>query len=121
FLGRLSPHQPRLWFQRVQHFYMWVLYGLLPVKWHFYDDFHNVISGKIGGHRLPRPTGWDLATFLGGKILFFSLAFGLPLLLHPVLGVLGLYLVASLIQGVVVRVVFQMAPWVEAAEVPMPH
>ena len=31
-LGRLSPHQRRLPFHRLQHYYLWGLYGFLPVN-----------------------------------------------------------------------------------------
>src|SRR5262245_59295389 len=68
-LGRLSPHQRRLPFHRLQQYYLWALYGLLPVKWLLFDDFWNLINGRIGPHRLARPKGWDLVTFLAGKVL----------------------------------------------------
>ena len=73
FFGRLSPHQKRLMFHRFQQYYLWVLYGFLPLKWQLYDDFHDWAIGRIGGRRFARPKGWDLAVFLGGKVLFFSL------------------------------------------------
>jgi linoleoyl-CoA desaturase len=119
--GRLSPHQKRLPFHRLQHFYLWVLYGFLPIKWQLYDDFRNVIAGNIGGHRLARPKGWDLLTFIGGKVTFFSLALAIPMLLHPVWAVLLLYVTASFVQGVVLSVVFQLAHCVEEAEFPLPR
>lgn len=121
FLGRLSPHQKRLKFHRLQHLYMWVLYGFLPMKWHVYDDFRDVLTGRMGGRRFPRPKGWDLVTFAGGKAVFFSLAFGLPMLLHPWWCVLVLYGIASFVQGVALSVVFQMAHCVEEAEFPQPR
>jgi linoleoyl-CoA desaturase len=120
FFGRLSPHQKRLMFHRLQQYYMWVLYGFLPVKWHLYDDFRDVLTGRIGGHRIPRPKGWDLVTFLGGKAVFYTLAFGLPMLLHPWWSVLALYGIASFVQGIVLGVVFQMAHCVEEASFPLP-
>jgi linoleoyl-CoA desaturase len=119
--GRLSPHQKRLGFHRLQHFYLWVLYGFLPIRWQVYDDFRNVIVGNIGGHRLSRPKGWHLVTFIGGKVVFFSLALGVPLLLHPAWAVLPLYLAASFVQGVVLSVVFQLAHCVEEASFPLPQ
>ena len=81
--GRLSPHQKRLAFHRLQHFYLWMLYGFLPIKWQVYDDFRDWAIGRIGGKRFARPKGWDLAVLLGGKTFFFSLAILLPLLVHP--------------------------------------
>jgi linoleoyl-CoA desaturase len=119
-IGRLSPHQKKLWFHRFQHWYMWVLYGLLPLKWQFYDDFRDVITGQAGGHPYARPKGWDLVVFLGGKGVFFSLAIVVPLLLHSLSTVLLFYMAASFVQGVLLGVVFQMAHCVEEAAFPLP-
>jgi len=119
-IGRLSPHQRRLPFHRWQHFYMWLLYGFLPSKWQLYDDFRDYIRGSVGGKPYPRPRGWDLAVFAGGKAAFFALALAIPLMLHPLWTVLLFYFVASLVQGVLLGVVFQMAHCVEEAAFPMP-
>jgi len=119
-LARLAPSQKRYWFHRMQSIYLWVLYGLLAVKWHIFDDFYNVAIGRIGEHKVPRPKGWDLAIFLGGKAVFFSWAFIIPMLFHPILGVIGVYLVAAFSSGVVLSVVFQLAHCVEDADFPMP-
>lgn len=120
WLGRLSPHQRRFRFHRLQQYYLWVLYGFLPIKWHLVDDFRDFITGKIAGHRFPRPRGWDLAIFLGGKTVFFSLAFLLPMLLHPWWCVLAIYGIASWVQGITLSVVFQMAHCVEDTAFPQP-
>lgn len=119
-LGRLSPHQRRIGIHRFQHLYLWFLYGFLPAKWHLYDDFRDVVTGRVGGHRIPRPKGRDLAIFLGGKAGFYTLAFGIPLLVHPLWMVLAFYGIATFIEGVTLSVVFQMAHCVEDAEFPMP-
>ena len=52
---------------------MWPLYGLLPIKWQLYDDFRDLVLGQVGGQPYPRPKGWDLLGFFGGKGVFFSL------------------------------------------------
>lgn len=119
FLGRLSPHQRRFWFHRLQGVYLWVLYGFLAIKWHFFDDFYNISVGRIGGHSIPRPRGWDLLVFIGGKVVFFSMAFVIPMLLHPVWAALAVYAIAAFVSGVVLSVVFQLAHCVEGTEFPM--
>lgn len=119
--GRLSPQQRRRRFHRAQHYYLWGLYGLLPMKWQLFDDFHHMIAGRIGEHRFTRPRGWDLAILIGGKVIFFSLAFGIPLLVHPVWAVLLFYGLTSFVQGVLLSVVFQLAHCVEEASFPMPQ
>ena len=108
-LGRLSPHQRRLPFHKFQHYYLWALYGFLPMKWQLYDDFRDLVTGRVGGRRFARPKGWDFAIFLGGKSLFFSLALAIPLFFHPLWTVLLFYLAASLVQGTTLSVVFQIA------------
>ncbi len=121
FLGRLSPHQKHLKFHGWQHFYLWPLYGLLPIKWQVYDDFRDVFTGRTGGHRLARPRGWDLAIFIGGKVVFFTLALAIPLALHPVWVVLLLWVVATFVQGEVLSVIFQLGHCVEQAAFPLPR
>jgi len=121
FFGRLSPHQRRLGFHRLQHFYLWALYGFLPMKWQLYDDFRDVLTGRIGRRCFARPEGWDLLTFLGGKVTFFSLALAIPLALHSFWVVLPCYVAATFVQGVVLSVVFQLAHCVEDADFPLPR
>ncbi|MGB8698068.1 MAG: acyl-CoA desaturase [Thermosynechococcaceae cyanobacterium] len=121
--GRLTPHQP--WFpsHRWQHLYLWPMYGLMPIRWHFYDDFHAVFTGRIGGHRYPRPKGWELVIFWAGKAIFLLLAFGIPLQVHSLWKVLGCYGVTVFVLGLVLSVVFQLAHAVEEANflVPCPE
>jgi linoleoyl-CoA desaturase len=119
-LARLAPDQKRLGVHRFQHYYLWLLYALMPVKWLLYDDFRNVVTGRIGGHRFARPRGWDLGIFIGGKVFFASLLFGIPFLFHPLWAVLLAYLTASFVQGVTLGVVFQLAHCVEEAAFPLP-
>lgn len=118
--GRLSPEQKRLGFHRYQHIYLWFLYGLLSVKWQLFDDFYNLARGRIGTHKFARPKGLNLAIFIGGKVLFFSLVFVIPLLLHPWWVVLMAYILVSGMQGVILSVVFQLAHVVEHADFPVP-
>jgi len=120
FLARLTPHRKRLKIHRFQHWYMWALYGLVAVKWQLFDDFHNVLSGRIGSSRLPRPRGWDLTTFLAGKAVFLALAFAVPLLLHRLWVVCLFYAAVSGVTGLVLGVVFQLAHCVEQANFPLP-
>ena len=120
YLGRLSPQQRRFWFHRLQGIYMWLLYGFLAIKWHLIDDFHQVSTGHIGGHKIPRPKGKDLVIFIAGKVTFFSLAFVIPMLLHPWWAVLGVYAIAAFVSGVVLSIVFQLAHCVGEADFPVP-
>jgi linoleoyl-CoA desaturase len=120
WLGRLSPAQRRLPFHRLQGIYLWVFYGFLAIKWHFFDDFHQVATGRIGGRKISRPRGRELCIFIGGKVIFFSLAFVIPMLLHPIWAVLIVYAIAAFVTGLVLSVVFQLAHCVPQADFPIP-
>ncbi len=121
FLGRLSPHQKRLKFHRLQHFYLWILYGVMAIKWLVYDDFRDILRGRIDGHVFVRPRGWTLTVFIVGKLVFFSMALVIPMLLCESRAVLLCYVVATFVQGVTLSVVFQLAHCVEDADFPLPN
>jgi linoleoyl-CoA desaturase len=115
WLGRLSASQPRRAFHRLQHLYLWPLYGFLTIKWQFVDDFKALLRGRLGGQPMPRPRGSELLTFLGGKLVFAAWAFGLPLLLHPPATVLAVYVASAAVAGLTLSVVFQLAHCVPEA------
>jgi linoleoyl-CoA desaturase len=117
-LARLSPQQRWHWWHRAQWWYVWVLYAGLAIKWQMYDDLRDVVRGRVGRHRFARPTGWNLAVFMGGKTVSMGLAFGLPSLFHPFGMVLLFYALAFAIHGVCLSIVFQMAHVVEGAAFP---
>jgi linoleoyl-CoA desaturase len=118
-LARLTPHQKRRSFHRWQHLYLWPLYGLLVIKWQLLDDFRKLVRGRISNQRFPRPRGWELVILAGGKAIFLALAFGIPLVFHPVSVVLLYYGIAGLVAGTVLSVVFQVAHCVDEAEFPV--
>ncbi len=118
-LGRLSPHQPHAWFHRWQHLYVWLLYGALALKWQLYDDFRLALTGRMAQHSVPRPRGLQWVVFFGGKLLFLSLAFAIPLTLHPLWAVAASYVVTAVVLGIVLAVVFQLAHCVEEAGFPI--
>ncbi len=119
-LARFSPKQKRHWHHRWQHIYLWVLYGFTALSWHLHDDFRDVITATIGKRPMPRPRGKDLAVFVLGKLVFFGLAFGLPLVFHSIGAVLLYYTVATMVAGLLLALVFQLAHAVEEASFPAP-
>jgi linoleoyl-CoA desaturase len=107
--GSMTPHHPRAWIHRWQHLYVWFLYGAMVVKWHLYDDFRLALTSRMGQHRFPRPRGWQWVVFFGGKLVFLALAFAVPLALHPAWAVAAVYVTTTVIVGVVLAIVFQLA------------
>lgn len=119
-IARLSPHQKRYFHQRWQHWYIWVLYGIMTLRWQLYGDFRDLVDGRIGERPFPRPRGWDLAQLVLGKAVFFVLAFVIPMLLHPVWIVLVVYAATMATVGISLSIVFQLAHCVEEARFPLP-
>jgi linoleoyl-CoA desaturase len=119
-LGRMAPHDKKRPFHRWQHYYLWPVYGFMTLKWQLYDDFWEIGSGKIRGRDYPRPRGWALVTFIAGKIVFLFLAFGLPLLLHPLPTIILYFGITSIVMGLSLAVIFQLAHAVEQADFPLP-
>ncbi len=120
-LGRLTPHQKRRPWQRWQHLYIWFFYGLLALKMQLLDDARYLIAGKIGPHTLPRPRGWPLVFLVVGKSIFFAWALAVPMLLHPVWVVLFYYVIASVVLGTVMVLVFIIPHCVDKADFPLPQ
>jgi len=119
-LARFAPCQRRLWFHRWQHLYMWPLYAFLVAKLHFLTDFQQLIRGRIHTHTTPRPTGWNLGVFIGGKTLFVTLAFVLPLFYRSVLQVIFYYALIVLMMGIPLSVVFQLPHCTGRSDFPLP-
>jgi linoleoyl-CoA desaturase len=112
---RLAPSQPVRALHRWQHLYAWPLYGVLAVKWWFVDDAMDLIRGRIGDVRFPRPGGGELAGVIAGKAIFVAWSLVLPLLLFRTAWVVALFLLGSFTLGVIMAVVFQLAHAVEDA------
>jgi linoleoyl-CoA desaturase len=111
--GRLSADIPLRSYYRYQQYYLWFLYALLVIQWHFYSDYKKLVTGKIGDKTFDPPRGWDLAGVFLGKATYFSLAFVVPFLRHPWWFVLASYVGVTMVMGVVTSIVFQLAHIVE--------
>jgi linoleoyl-CoA desaturase len=120
-VARLSPNQRRRWFHRWQHLYLWPLYGITAARWHLWGDFKEVAKGAIGPHKVPRPRGWDLGLFFLGKVVSIGIMLVVPMFFHPWWLVVLFYLIITMVTGIVLTVVFQLAHCVGEAEFPLPE
>jgi len=118
-LARFTPHEPRYAHQRWQHWYVWLLYSVMVLKWQLHDDFRTLLRGKLGPHRIPRPRGAALVWLIVCKLGFFTLAFIVPLALHAFWTVAAAYLLFAVVLGLSLSVVFQLAHCVEEAAFPL--
>jgi linoleoyl-CoA desaturase len=108
-LLRFAPWQPWRPYHRFQHLYVWALYAIFPIRWFFWDDYRELVTGRIGGRSFPPARGRTLAVALAGKAVFYGWAVILPLVLHPTWWLVALWLLAALTLGNVLAPVFQLA------------
>src|SRR5262249_55862060 len=118
-LGRLSPNDPWRAPYRFQHLYVWGLYALLALEWQTTGEFRNFLTRTHSGMtRVPPLSLRQKALFWIGRVVFFGLAFGVPLLHHGIGPVLGAYAIATVTLGLTLATVFQLAHCVEGANFP---
>jgi linoleoyl-CoA desaturase len=118
---RTNEHQKRYWFHRFQHIYFPLLYSLTLLWWVFQRDFLKYFTGKISGFKIRKMTLVDHVVFWVTKLSYVFIYLILPMMMVGVLPALIGYLVASLVCGVVLALVFQLAHVVEHADFPMPN
>jgi len=114
-LGRLSPRDKRYGFHRFQHIYMWLLYGLLALKWQLFDDFKSIIKPGVASTHVPYPRRAERILFWLGKVIFIGLALVLPLSRHSVADVALIWTLVGIVTGLVLGTVFQLAHCVPEA------
>lgn len=117
-IARLSPAQPRRFYHRFQHFYLWPLYAFLQLNWAFWADWRDYGTASIGENPFPRPRGKEAALFWLGKLAWVAVWFVIPLLFQPGGSVAIFGLTTYLVAGFVLSVVFQLAHVVDCVEFP---
>jgi len=116
-MARLSADQPWFWWHRYQHLYLWVLYLFVHLRY-LYSDVQRLAFAKNDGLSARYPAGVDMAWLIGGKALFLTMAFAIPLSRHGMGTVAGAYVLVSMTMGLVFSVVFQLAHSVDIVEHP---
>jgi len=118
-LLRLSPNQPWRPWHRLQIIYALPMYSLLTISMVFITDYTKFFSNRIGPYKLPKPTISESILFFITKLLYFFYALALPMFFHPVLYVIGGFLLVHAILGLTMSVVFQLAHTVEENDFPV--
>ena len=118
--ARFMPSQPPKPWYRLQHVYVWLLYGVMVLRAHSIADLIALIRGRIGHVSLHRPRGWDLVGLVGGKAMFLGWAIVAPLLVYPWWIVLAGYTSSAMLGSLVIATTFQLAHCVEEADFTSP-
>jgi linoleoyl-CoA desaturase len=114
--ARFDPAQERRPWHRYQHIYLWLFYCTVTIRWQFLSDFTFLYAGRAGRTPLRRPRGSALVSLIGGKLVFVTWALVIPLLVHPVLPVLGIFLFTSAVASLLLTTIFQLSHCVAEAE-----
>ena len=107
--ARLAPAQTRHSWHRLQHLYLWPLYGFTAISIIVADVVSTVAESFTGDRHGRRPTARDYSILMVTKTVFIAVMLGLPLLFHPWwIVAIGATAVLAL-TGVLLGVVFQLA------------
>ena len=114
-IARFAPsQQPRPWY-RFQHYYIWLLYTLVGVRWQTSGDVLSLVRGRFAESTMRFPRGWNLAALLAGKAVFFGWTIVVPLFFFPWWIVAVVYLAWTMMLSLVMVTTFQLAHCVEEA------
>src|SRR5690554_3348314 len=123
FFLRFSPHAKRYWLHKFQHFYIWFFYGLSTISWITTKDFIRLKryknKGFFGGKNEYRNV---LLKLIGWKILYYSYALVLPLIMVPLAPwiIILAFLSMHFVTGLAISTVFQTAHVMPDMDYPIP-
>ena len=113
---RMSEIQPKKSFHKWQHIYGFGFYALNYLFWVFYFDFKKYFSRKIGSTPIRKFTLQDHIVFWLSKCVYMYLFFVLPMINIGVVSTIVGYTVLTVVTGIVIAIVFQLAHVVEATD-----
>ncbi|MCG9971682.1 fatty acid desaturase family protein [Christiangramia crocea] len=123
FFLRFSPNTKRMKLHRFQHLYVWFFYCLSTISWITAKDFVKITRFKNMGFLNKRNEfKKELSMIIGWKLVYFSYALILPLIMVPQAAwiVILAFISMHLVTGFLISTVFQVAHIIPDAEFPMP-
>jgi linoleoyl-CoA desaturase len=123
FFLRFSPHAKKNKLHRFQHWYIWIFYALSTVSWVTAKDFVRLARyRKMGFLNKRHEFRNELIKIIGWKLLYFSYALFIPLLIVPIAPwiIILAFLSMHLVTGLLISIVFQVAHIMPDMEFPMP-
>ncbi len=104
---------------RFQHYYFWLLYTMLHIIWIFFTDYQKYFSGKIGEFPIKKMSIGQHITFWVAKVAYLIMFMIVPIIKVGFAKWLVGFLIASMVTGFVISIVFQLAHTVEDTEFPV--
>ena len=118
---RMCSTQKRYSIHRFQHYYVWFLYTLLHLIWVFLTDYQKYFKKKIGTVPIKKLTVKEHVGFWGAKLGYAIIFMVIPIYMVGFVPWAVGFLIASMVTGFVISIVFQLAHTVEETEFPMPE
>ena len=115
---RMSPQQKRYKIHRFQHVYFWALYALLLIFWVFASDYTKYFKQKVGDMPLKKMSIYDHFAFWFAKVLYMFIMVAVPIYQVGFVNWLVGFLIISMIAGLILSIVFQLAHTVEQTAFP---
>jgi linoleoyl-CoA desaturase len=115
---RMHGEQKRYWAHRYQHIYGFLLYSINYTLWVFYFDFKKYFNMKIGDIKIRKYKLKDHVSFWTTKLIYVFLFLVLPMMKVGVVPTLIGYAVLTVVCGIVIAIVFQLAHVVEETAFP---
>jgi linoleoyl-CoA desaturase len=123
FFLRFSPHAKKYWSHQFQHIYIWFFYGLATISWVTTKDFVRLNRYyKMGFLDQKNEFRNSLMSMIGWKLLYYSYALILPLMMVslPWWIILLAFLSMHFVTGLLISLVFQVAHIIPNADFPLP-
>lgn len=117
---RFATTQKKMKMHKFQHYYFWFLYTLLHLLWIFLTDYKKYFSGKIGEMPLRKMLLREHISFWAAKLIYAFMFVALPIMLLGFTTWLVGFLLITMVTGLVISMVFQLAHTVEHTEFPVP-
>ncbi|CAN5160066.1 acyl-CoA desaturase [soil metagenome] len=119
-LLRFTSTQKKSKLHRFQHYYFWMLYTLLHITWIFFSDFKKYFTGKIGTVPIRKFTINEHISFWSAKAVYLFMVVALPIYLVGFTNWVMGFLLVTMVTGLIISMVFQLAHTVEHTHFPMP-
>jgi len=117
---RFATTQKKLKMHKFQQYYFWFLYALLHLIWIFMTDYQKYFKRRIGTVPLRKMTLYEHFSFWAAKIIYAFMFVVLPIMLIGFADWIIGFLLITMVTGLAISIVFQLAHTVEHTEFPVP-
>jgi linoleoyl-CoA desaturase len=117
---RMTMTQKKYKLHKYQHIYFWLLYSLIYLLWIFVLDYQKYFKGKVSLMKIKKMNFGEHFSFWFFKVLNIFLFIGLPVYMVGFSSWLLWFLIFTLVAGLIISIVFQLAHTVEHTAFPMP-